>query len=338
MKKIKWAIIGAGKIVDKRAIPGLLEDSNNEIVSIMDTSIDAAKSLSEKYSIPAYFDDEDKMLSSVECDAVYVATPIFCHYKQAMIVLKHNCHLFIEKPLAMTGEESEAIVDAFRKAKKQINVGYMMQHHNLHKKAKSIIKRGGIGQLVSARLQFSCWYPHIPGAWRQVKSLGGGGCIMDLAVHCMDLFSSITGESIKDVKAFYSTHTFDYEVEDSAAIIFKSDKGVLGYIDVNFNVADNATASKVEFYGTEGSLVAEGTIGQEEKGKLKYTYAPQEAYDAMHGQNFIKPKISYGKGGNLYTKQFSEFSKLILAEKTNYKNAKRAVEIQKICDRIYSEN
>lgn len=50
-----------------------------------------------------------------------------------------------------------------------------MKYHNLHQNAKKIIADGGIGQVSSIRLQFTCWYPDIKGAWRQVKALGGGG-------------------------------------------------------------------------------------------------------------------------------------------------------------------
>ena len=338
MKKIRWAIVGAGGIADKRAIPGLLGDETNEIVAIMDKNPEVAKRIAEKYGVQNFFDDMDKMFTAVKCDAVYIATPVFCHYEQAMTALKYGCNAFIEKPLAMNADESEAIVHAFQKAKVQLTVGYMMGYHNLHKKAKSIVKRGGIGQVVSARFQFFCWSGDFPGGWRHTKALGGGGCVMDLAVHCMELYSQITGDSIKDVKSFYDTLTFQYEVEDSASILFRTEKGVIGHVDVNFNVPDEASTSKMELYGTEGSLVAEGTIGQLEVGKLKFIHVPEVTLDRPRVPQTVKPKISYGQKKNMYTKQFAAFDKLLLAGKTSYKNAKKSVEIQRLCDRIYADN
>ncbi len=338
MEKIRWAIIGAGGIADRRAIPALLLDPQNEIVAVMDRVTEVSAQVAEKYNVKNHFDDVETMLKTVPCDAVYIATPVFCHYEQAMLALKYGCHTFIEKPLAMTESESAAILAAYKKEKKQLTVGYMMSYHNLHKKAKDIIKKGGIGDVVSARFQFDAWYPEVPGAWRQKKSLGGGGCIMDLAVHCIELFTRITGEEISEVKAFYGTQTFSYEVEDSAVIIFRSEKGTLGMVDVYFNVPDNAAPTKFEIYGTKGSLTAEGTLGQEETGKLKYIYAPQDEYDAQQSKSIEKPKTYRAKGENIYTKQFADFNKLLKKSKTNYNNAKYAVKIQGLCDKIYADD
>jgi predicted dehydrogenase len=102
----------------------------------------------------------------------------------------------VEKPVALTAKESRELVNSFKKAGKQITIGYMMKYHNLHEKAKEIIKADGIGQVNDVRVQFSCWYPDIPNAWRQKKALGGGGAIMDLGVHCIELVEYLLDEEI----------------------------------------------------------------------------------------------------------------------------------------------
>ena len=334
-KKIKWAIIGSGGIADRRAIPALLLDEENEIVAVMDKVPAVAKSVAEKYSIEKYYTDVEEMLKNVPCDAVYIGTPVFCHKEQALTALKYGANVFMEKPITMNAKDGEELLKAFKEKGKLLVIGYMMGYHNLHKTAKRLIKQGKLGQIVSARMQFSCWYPDIPGAWRQNKSLGGGGCIMDLAVHCMELIYSITGENITDVKAFYGTNTFNYEVEDSATIAFKTKNGILGHIDVNFNIPDSAATSRLELYGTAGSLIAEGTLGQEEVGKMKFIYSPQGDYEAAQVRTSTKPKLYYGKGGNIYTKQFQKFNKLLKRKNPDYSSAKEAILIQKLCDKIY---
>ncbi len=337
MQKIKWCIIGAGGIADRRAIPALLEDDQNEIVAVMDKNLEVAKAVAEKYGFNKYFADEKQMLDEVKCDAVYIGTPVFCHFKQSLLALSYGANVFMEKPISMNYAEGKEIVNAFKEAKKQLTIGYMMGYHNLHQKAKRIIKEGKLGDVNLVKMQLSCWYPEIKGAWRQNKALGGGGCIMDLAVHCMELFTSITGDEIADVKAFFATKTFSYEVEDSAVITFKSKNGVLGHIDVNFNIPDNCAPSRLEIYGTSGSIVAEGTLGQEEGGKLKFIYSPQGEYDAAQSRTLSKPKTYRGKGENIYKKQFEVFNKCI-KNKPNYQSAERALKIQGICDKIYKEN
>ncbi len=338
MKKVRWCIIGAGGIADRRSIPGMLLDPQNEIVAVMDTVPAVAQKVAEKYGFPHYFSDAEEMLKTVDSDAVYIATPVFCHYDQAMLALKHGRHVFMEKPITLGAKDGKKLLNAFKKAGKQLMIGYMMGYHNLHVKARNLIQSGGIGDVNLFKLQFTCWYPDIPGAWRQTRAYSGGGAIMDLAVHCMELFTSITGEDFEKCTAYFTTKTFHYEVEDSAVITFKSEKGILGHIDVNFNVPDNAATGKMEIYGTAGSIVTEGTLSQEEVGRMKYIYSPQGDYEAQQNRISGKAQTYYGKGGNMYTKQFAAFGKLILSGKTDYSNAERALRIQELCDEMYKHN
>ena len=335
MKTIRWGIIGAGGIADRRAIPALLQNPQNQIVAVMDRNEAVAKAIAEKYHISKYYTDVKQMLDSVSCDAVYIATPVGAHFEQATTALENGVNVFMEKPISLNYAEGAAILETAQKAGKQLTIGYMMGYHNLHRTARNLVQSGKLGQVHSMRMQFTCWYPDIPGAWRQKKALGGGGCIMDLAVHCMELFHQITGDEIAECKSYFATSTFSYEVEDTAVILFKSKGGIIGHIDVNFNIPDNCAASKLEIYGTEGSISAEATLSQEETGKLKYIYSPQGAYEAQQNRVVTKAKTYYGKRGNIYGKQFKAFNALVANGKTDYANAEQALHIQKLCDEIY---
>ncbi|MBE6778582.1 MAG: Gfo/Idh/MocA family oxidoreductase [Ruminococcaceae bacterium] len=335
MNKIRWAVMGAGGIANIRGIPGLLECEQVELVAVMDKSAVAAENTAKKYNIPHWFTDEEEMLRTVPCDAVYIATPVPFHYSQAMLALQYGAHVLTEKPFVMKGEDGRTLLEAFKTAGKHLSVGYMMGRHNLHQKAKTILHEGGIGDLTLVRMLFTCWYPDIPGAWRQKKALGGGGCIVDLAVHCMELFTSITGEDIQEVKAYYGTNTFQYEVEDSAVIAFRTASGVMGHIDVNFNIPDGIP-SRLEMYGTAGSIVAEGTLSQTEVGILRYAYKPDNEYDASMSSALVEPELFYGESGNLYRKQFEAFNEVLNSGKSDYTMAERALKIQYLTDEIYA--
>ena len=332
---IKWCVIGAGGIADRRTIPALLEDSDNVLVALMEKNEQVGEVVSKKYGVKCY-NNEEEMLKNEECDAVYIGTPVFCHYEQAMLALKCGKHVFIEKPIGLNAEEGQKMLDAFKKAGKQLFIGYMMKYHNLHQEAKKIVADGGIGQVSSIRLQFTCWYPDIKGAWRQQKALGGGGAIMDLGVHCFELAEYILGEKIVETKSFYDTRTFNYEVEDSAIVAFKTESGVLGHVDVSFNVPDKASNSKLEIYGTKGNIICLGSLAQEEVGKMAYLYSPQGDYDAAQSRVEVKPKVKYGKKNNLYLKQIRHFTDLIKTGTCDYFYAEKAVHIQEIVDEIYN--
>ncbi len=333
---IRWCVIGAGGIADRRTIPALLEDKNNVLVALMERNAAVGEAVSKKYGVPCYRDEEE-MLKNEECDAVYIGTPVFCHYAQAMLALRYGKHVFVEKPIGLNAKEGREMLDAFKKANKLLFVGYMMKYHNLHERARKMIAEGGIGQVSSIRLQFTCWYPEIEGAWRQKKALGGGGAIMDLGVHCFELAEYLLEEPITETKSFYGTRSFSYEVEDSALVAFRTESGILGHVDVSFNVPDKASNSKLEIYGTKGNILCMGTLGQEEVGKLTHVYAPQGDYDAAQSRVEVKPIVKYGNKGNLYVKQIKHFTDLIKKGKCDYFYAERAVHIQELVDRIYAE-
>ena len=334
--KLKWCVIGAGGIADRRAIPALLKDEKSELVAIMDRNLETAKRIGEKYGVQ-YFTCAEEMLKNCSADAVYIGTPVALHFEQAMFSLSYGKHVFVEKPITITEQDGAKLLTAFKKAKKQLTVGYMMKYHNLHQKAKAIIDNGEIGKVNDVRAQFSCWYPDIANAWRQKKALGGGGAIMDLGVHAIELIEYLLDDEIVDVKSFYSTRTFSYEVEDGGVIIFKTKGGVLGHIDVNFNIPDNASTSKLELYGDKGYVISLGTLAQEEKGCLKHLYAPQGDYSAMQNRVASEPVEYLGENGDLYLKQIVAFREIIESGVPDYTYTEKAVHVQGVVDNIYNE-
>lgn len=333
---IKWCIIGAGGIADRRTIPALKKDENNVLVAVMDRVPEVAKAVGEKYGVP-YFTEEAEMLQRVDADAVYIGTPVFCHKAQMETALAFGKHVFVEKPVTMNAQDGAEILAKFKAAGKQLTVGYMMKYHSLHQKAKELIQKGEIGQVNTVRAQFTCWYPDIAGAWRQKKSLGGGGAIMDLGVHCIELIEFLLDDEIDEVKALYSTRTFSYEVEDGAVIVFRTKSGVLGHVDVNFNVPDAASESKLEVYGTKGYIRANGTLGQEETGMLSHLYAPQGDYEAAQTRAAKEPTVYLPEGKDVYLRQIQDFCRIVESGKPEYFYAERAVQVQSVVDRIYNE-
>jgi predicted dehydrogenase len=328
------AVVGAG-IIGADHLKAIEKNSNFRLVAVCDNNEERARLFSEKYGVPYYF-TEKEMFEGTDAEAVYIGTPVACHYEQAMLALQYGKHVFMEKPIALTASDGEKLVEAFKKAGKQFTIGYMMKYHNLHEKAKQLVQTGKIGQVNDIRAQFSCWYPDIEGAWRQKKSLGGGGSLMDLGVHCIELIEFILEEEIVEVKSFCSTRSFKYEVEDSAVIIFKTTSGVLGHIDVNFNIPDDASESKLELYGNDGCIICKGTLSQEEVGTLSHLYSPQGAYSAMQNRTVGEMTEEKGAGDDLYLKQIRIFVEQVKSGKPDYFYAERAVQVQKIVDLIYN--
>ena len=112
-------------------------------------------------------------MNDPEIDAVYIASPVFLLAQQAMAAADAGKHILIEKPLAMTAAEGQKVVEHCKEKGVLIAAGFMMRFGACIQAMKKAIAEGKIDKMVSAYAQFTCWYPDIPGAWRQKKTQGG---------------------------------------------------------------------------------------------------------------------------------------------------------------------
>lgn len=334
MDKIKWGVIGCGGIADRRTIPGMLMAKNAELIAVMDRNKAIAMQVAEKYDVAFVCDSEEELLKK-DIDAVYIATPVFCHKEQAIAAIHAGKHVLIEKPVGLTAQEAKEIREIAIAANVKLGVGMMMRFHTHHQAIREMITEGSLGDIVSMRAQFSCWYPKIEGSWRQIKKLGGGGALMDLGVHCIDILQYITGTKAYGVTAICDTQTFGYEVDDSASVILKMNNGAHAYVDVNFNIPDDAAMSRLEIYGTKGSVIADGTLAQEEVGSVKVSIAEKSDYDAMQKREKANFFYLESASGNMYTKEIESFSDSLLNGADPLANIDDGIFVQEIAESAY---
>ena len=159
------------------------------------------------------------------------------------------------------------MIAASEAASCRLGSAFMMRFHSQHQAALRMIQGGRIGKPVYGRAQLSCWYPPIQTAWRQDSEKSGGGSLIDLGGHCIDLLEMFFGE-VKRVSCFVGNAVHGYEPEDSAvaALAFKS--GAFATVDAFFCVPDRSSDNVLELYGSLGSILAKGTIGQGSTGTM----------------------------------------------------------------------
>ena len=338
MKKIKWGVIGCGGIADRRTIPGMMLANNVELVSVMDANLEVANAVKEKYNAQYAFDNYEAILAQDEIEAVYIASPVFFHKEQAIAAAKAKKHILLEKPVALTVEDAEEIKKACIENGVKISIGFLMRFHGYHQRIKEIIAEGKIGDVVSMRGQFTCWYPDIEGAWRQKKALSGGGALVDMGIHVIDLLHYLSGLKTKEVVAFNQTQTFNYEVDDSSAVIMKMDNGATAFVDSNFNIPDAASVAKLEIYGTKGSIVTSGTLAQAEVGDVTILMSDDSLeYDANQERNEIVPLSLEGTPlGNMYTKEVEQFGDAIINDTEVPVTIDSAIFDQKVVEAAYA--
>jgi len=340
MKKVKWGVIGCGGIADRRTIPGMMLADNAELVAVMDADMAAAERVKDKYGAKYAFCDMNELLKIDEIDAVYIASPVFCHKEQVEATCKAGKHIFLEKPIGLDVKEAEEIVKICEDAGIKLGIGFMMRFAAYHKKMKEVIAEGKIGKLISVKAEFTCWYPTMDNAWRQVASLSGGGAMMDLGIHCVDLIRYITGAEITDVTGIAANQFFEYQgVEDAAYMIGKMDNGAAVYVGANFNIPDEIAKCSLEFYGTAGCITAVGTLSQEEGGSVELVCGDSSAeYDAMQSRTMAQAQKLEVEYGNMYTKEIEGFGKAVLGEGEIPVTAFDALQAQRVIESVYKSS
>jgi predicted dehydrogenase len=312
-RRVSFGVIGAGGIATRRTIPAMLSSRNCRVVAVMDPS--EPERIAARFGIPRAYADELELLADPEVEAVYIASPVACHGKQILRSALAAKHILCEKPLCRTVSEARAAVAACRKGGVFLQEGYMMKFHGAHRKIKEIVDEGRLGKLVYLRAQLSCWYPWIPGAWRQDPRAGGGGALIDMATHLYDLLEHFAGPA-RRVAALTGNLVQDYRSEDASTTLLEFASGAHATVDCFFCIPDEACRTRLEIYGSAGAILSEGTIGQGEGGTLEGIFGLGDAgYEARQTKDVARRfrRIPYRKV-NPYRAECEAFADCILGD------------------------
>jgi len=307
----KWAVLGSGGIARRRTIPeGIVPADNAELVAVYDVNADANAEVAAQFGAKACASEDDLFNSG--CDVVYIATPANLHCDQVLAAAEAGKHVLCEKPLGMTVDEGRRMIDACRRSGVKLGTAFMMRFHAQHRAALRLLREGRLGRPVFGRAQLSCWYPPIEGAWRQSPERGGGGCLMDMGGHCIDLLEMFFGR-VRRVACFAGHLVQDYRSEDTAAVLLEFDGDAKGVVDTLFNVPDASSKNRLELYGSGGSILAEGTIGQGELGEMTaYLDAAAGGYDAQQARNAAGGEIIRPEPVNMYRAEVEAFAQAVI--------------------------
>ncbi|HBE40590.1 MAG TPA: hypothetical protein DDW27_05190 [Bacteroidales bacterium] len=332
--KIKWGVIGSGGIAMRRTIPeGIISAENAELVAVYDVNSETNSNVARLYNTTA----ADSLTSLLNCDidAVYIASPVNKHLDQVIASAVNKKHILCEKPLGISVNEAEKMISVCNKEGVTLGTGFMMRFHTQHQAALKMIEEGRLGEPVYARAQLSCWYPPIEGAWRQDPETGGGGSLIDMGSHCIDLLEMFFGK-ILSVNCFITNRIHSYKSEDSAVASLFFENSAMGTVDTFFCIPDNSSRNMLELYGSRGSIIARGTIGQGPSGEMQaYLENDLSEYDARQTRiTGVGIQIN-PQPVNTYLAEINEFSCAILEKREPENNAGAGLRSQKILAACY---
>jgi len=331
---VKWGVIGSGGIAQRRTIPeGITLAGNAELVAVYDINESVNEEVAKKFNAKAV--NSIKELLALDIDAVYIASPVSMHKEHAIACASEGKHVFCEKPLGMSIDEAEEMIHFCEQKGVILGTALMMRFSAQHQAALKMIQEGKLGKPVYGRAQLSCWYPPIEGAWRQNPGVGGGGSLMDMGSHCIDLLEMFFGK-VDRVSCFNNNLIHDYKSEDSSIVSLVFENGALGTVDSFFCIPDNSSKNILELYGSKGSIIARGTIGQNAIGDMvAYLEEGDSGYDANQQRTSGEEIVINPSPVNTYCAEFEEFSNAILENRVPINNAAIGLESQKVLTACY---
>src|SRR5829696_2607365 len=201
MDRLRIGMIGCGEIAVRMAT-AIASSQHAQHVMVMDTQAALAQDLGETYGVP-WTDRVDDLLANPEVDAAYIAVPHHLHAPLTIQAAEAGKHILVEKPIATTLADAEAMIAAARANGVWLSVNFHAQVDPLRQAARDLVAQGTIGQVVGTRIVFrgdkpaSYWTSGYSGRvatdWRVKKATAGGGVLIMNAIHDLNTLRFITG-------------------------------------------------------------------------------------------------------------------------------------------------
>ena len=250
---MKIAILGSGFIARFYATSLHAQRRKDSIVSVYSRDAEKAKRFAEDYQLPHFTSDMHAAINHPEVEVVIIALPNHLHEAAVTACAKAKKHVLCTKPLGRTAAEAKRMLIEVETA--GIFAGYLEDLCYTPKFLKSVesVRAGGIGRVLWAKSRETHPGPHSDWFWDKERS--GGGAIIDLGCHCVEISRGFIGKSIKpmEVMCWAATQVHPIDAEDHAIGLVKFANGAIGQFEVSWNFRGGMDL-RDEVMGTEGTI------------------------------------------------------------------------------------
>lgn len=338
--KLRYGCVGAGGIANKKHLNEYSKLQNVEMVAICDTNRSAAEKMAEKFNIPQVYTDYREMFEKASLDLVSVCTPNYLHMPVSVDALKAGIHVHCEKPVAMNQEEAQLLAEAKNKYGRKVMAALNNRFTSEAAFVKKYVEAGMLGEIYHAK----CGWRRrngIPGkgAWFTNKQLSGGGPLIDLGVHFLDLtlffmgypaaasvvgttYSKFPDSSTRIRPGYKIVGDGIFDVEDMAVGFVRLENDAT--IDFEFSWASNIE-KECKYYEILGT-----------KGGVSYANGELKIFSEVMGTSVnIVPELN----GTIQTvNEFQHFTDCIVNGREPIAPVEEAVRLMKIIDAIYKSS
>jgi UDP-N-acetyl-2-amino-2-deoxyglucuronate dehydrogenase len=261
-KPVHFGILGCGSasipVCEAIAVSPL-----TDLTAVYDVNQDLANDLSQRFHVRK-METLDELLTNEMVDVIYIAVP---HYLLAPLtykVLEAGKHALTEKPLAISLEEVDRLINLATKQQVALGVFYEMRYAPAHAAARELIQAGAIGSIIGIQIQtlidkpLTYWQSGYTGRsinpWRGIKAQAGGGVILMNTSHLLDALAYVTGLMVTSVSAEIGTLVSNVEVEDMATATLRFDNGAIGSLIAGAHINGAINEECCYIYGSDGQI------------------------------------------------------------------------------------
>ena len=211
--KVKIGVIGCGWAGETLHLPALQSMHDAEVVALADIDQDRLNQVGEKFRIKNRYTDFRNLIENEEMGVVAVCVPASSHAEIALAALDADKHVFIEKPLALSVDEIELLIEKAKGSTSKTTVGFNLRCHRLVREARKIIREGSLGKIESIRTIWTSdvrHYRHMP-EWRNEREMGGG-TLIEIGIHHFDLWRFLLECEVEEVYAMSRSSEWEDEI------------------------------------------------------------------------------------------------------------------------------
>lgn len=343
MSKIKIAMVGVGSIGNVHLKSyGSVQDV--EVYALCDINAERLEMMGKRYGITRLYTDEAQMLAELpEIDAVDVCTWNAAHAPCSIMALEAGKHVLCEKPMAMNTQQAIEMQQAAEKAGKLLMIGFVRRFGRDCDLVRDMIQENRLGEVYYAKASYLRRNGN-PGGWFGNKALSGGGPLIDLGVHVIDLVRYLAGcptpisvygatfhklgnrANIKGTKAYNAasanSNTDICDCEDLASAMIRFDNGLVMQVEASFSLNVKSADNCVQLFGTVGGT----KIGDEVE---LYTELDDRLVDIHYDEKT-------GFSDNAFVSELRHFADVINGKTDCRTPAGDGVMMMRILDAIYA--
>lgn len=280
MKKLKIAIVGVGGISNAH-IAAYRKNETAELYAFCDINPKRLAYMGERYGVTRLFTDEREMLDALpEIDAVDVCTWNAAHAPCSIMALEAGKHVLCEKPMAMNVEEAEAMRAAADRAGRLLMIGFVRRFGRDCDIVSDLIRSGEIGEIYYAKA-LNLRRNGNPGGWFAEKARSGGGPLIDLGVHSIDLVRYLMGKpravsvygatyqklgnrpDIRTPKPYVSSCATDHDIcdcEDLASVMVRFEGGATLAVEMSYSLNVGKEENNIQLFGTRAGVKMDSDV------------------------------------------------------------------------------